>query len=391
MATGGFAHRRRIIPQGAAAVICYTVDMKTLLFLVLLGTTPISYAQESGEAFTFEGRVTQQTAVICDDGSNGCVLLGIHGESSLYDGKDLSVKISPQDSLSGQTISYEIGDRVLIQTQEVDGKREFFISDRVRRPALLWLGLLFVISVFAFGGLGAMKSFGGLMISFLILFVFILPRILAGDSPLFITLVGALVIMLLTFLISHGHGFKTIAALGGTAASLFLTAVLGYLFTSIAHLFGSGNEEILFLLNDYPDLNTQGIILAGIIIGSLGVLDDVTIAQASAVFELHAANARLTAMELYRHAYHIGRDHIAAAVNTLILAYAGTSLPLLLLLVGVPAGESLFTMINREMIATEIVRTLVGSIGLLAAVPLTTIFACTLAVHTVVPSDEKSL
>lgn len=351
------------------------------LLLVSLFITPLAHAQQIDEELTFEARIVEKTSVVCDDETDGCIHLSIRGESGPYDGKDLAVNVDPRSFLAGQHFSYDIGDRVLVQTQMIDGQRQFFLSDIVRRPALFWLTIAFVVAVFAFGGLGAMRSFLGLIVSFAVLFFFILPRILAGNSPVVITLLGAFVIMLITFLISHGRNYKTWAALAGTTASLLLTALLAYIFSLFAQLTGGADEEMLFLLSDFPTLNTRGILLASIIIGSLGVLDDVTIAQASAVFELRAANARLTMMQLYRSAYRIGSDHIAAAVNTLILAYAGTSLPLLLLLVGVPAGESLFTMINREMIATEIIRTLVGSIGLLAAVPLTTMFACWLAVR----------
>ena len=188
--------------------------------------------------------------------------------------------------------------------------------------------------------------------------------------------------MLCTLTFAHGLQPKTWAALGGTLGSLILTGVLATLFSAVAHLTGFADEATLYLLNDFPSLNAQGLLLAGIIIGTLGVLDDITIAQASAVFELHAANATLTAQSLYRRALRIGNDHIAAAVNTLILAYAGSSLPLLLLLSGGHSRENWLTVINREAIATEIIRTLVGSIGLLAAVPFTTFLASRLAVRT---------
>jgi uncharacterized membrane protein len=195
---------------------------------------------------------------------------------------------------------------------------------------------------------------------------------------MYIALVGSFIIMIVTFLICHGWDKKTIAAFGGTAVSLIVTALLAYSFSIYASLMGTADEEMLFLLSEFETLDARGILLAAIIIGTLGVLDDVTIAQASAVFELKKANTQMTIQQLYRSAHRIGSDHIAAAINTLILAYVGTSLPLILLVVAIPTGESWLTFLNREMVAQEIVRALVGSIGLLAAVPLTTLFAALL-------------
>lgn len=339
-------------------------------------------AQEDDTQESFEARIDTVMPADCADGSAGCRTLTLTGETGTFKGESISIQTHPDDDLGGMTAAYEPGDRVIVQTQQIQSERHFFISDRVRRTPLLWLAGLFAAAVFAFGGWAAMRSFFGIIVSFAILLLFVLPRILAGDSPLVIALIGSVVIMLLTFLLSHGLNRKTVAALAGTAGSLLLTGLLAASFSVYAHLTGTADEEMLFLLQDYPDLNTAGILLAGIVIGSLGVLDDITISQSSAVFELRRANAQWSARQLYRSAVRIGSDHIAAAVNTLVLAYAGASLPLLLLLLASPAGEPWWVFLNREIIATEIVRTLTGSIGLLAAVPLTTFVASRLAVRT---------
>jgi uncharacterized membrane protein len=353
-----------------------------LLFLLLLPT--LSFAQiVTDEEQTFEARILTIESRDCE--GSPCLDLTLIGTTGDFRNHTFTVIMHEKDAIGGTLASYVAGNRVMVQTQEIQGQRQYFVSDRVRRPALFWLGIFFIISVVLFGGIGALRSFLGTAASFLILFFLIIPLILRGFPPVFVAIVGSVLIMLVSFFSSHGVNRKTFAALAGTTLSLMLTGLLAILFTRLAALGGVAQEEVLFLLHDFPDINTRGLLLAGILIGTLGVLDDVTISQSSAVMELKRANPLLSARELYRSALRIGSDHIAATVNTLILAYAGASLPLLLLLVGVPAGESWLTMINREILATEIVRTLVGSIGLLSAVPLTTLFASRLA------AKEKSL
>ncbi len=356
-----------------------------LLFMPVIGL-----AQDADEQESFEAIINSMTPVLCSDGSSDCTDVLLTGTSGSFDGESFTVQITPLDTLGGRSPTYETGDRVIVQTQIISGARQYFLSDLVRRGPLLWLVVAFILSVWLFGGLRALRSFVGMAVSLGILFAFILPRILAGDSPALIAFVGSVIIMIVTFALSHGWNKKSIAALIGTCASLLLTVILAWLVSSYAKLTGTADEEIFFLLADYPALNTSGILLAAIIIGTLGVLDDVTIAQSSAVFELRGANPRWNARQLYKSALRIGADHIAAAVNTLILAYAGTALPLLLLLVGVQSGESVWMFLNREAIATEIARTLVGSIGLLAAVPLTTWIAASLAVRTDVSNIDDN-
>ncbi len=353
-----------------------------ILVLGLLCMPMISAAQEATDEQSFEAQIERMTPTLCFDGSNGCSDVLLTGTSGDFDGEPFTVQITPLDALGGRAPAYEIGDRVIVQTQVIDGERQYFLSDIVRRGPMAWLLAAFIGVVCLFGGLRALRSFIGMAVSLAILLLFMLPRILAGDSPVAVALVGSAIIMVVTFWLSHGWNRKSIAALAGTCVSLILTAVLAWLASIYAKLAGTADEEIFCLLSNYPDLNTTGILLAAIIIGTLGVLDDVTISQSSAVFELRHANPRWNARQLYKSALRIGSDHIAAAVNTLILAYAGTALPLLLLLAGVQSGESIWTFLNREAIATEIVRTLVGSIGLLAAVPLTTWIASSMAIKT---------
>ncbi len=272
-------------------------------------------------------------------------------------------------------VGLQVADGVIVEWEHTPNYPDsFYIVDYIRTGGLLVLGLLFAGVAIAFGRLRGLTSLLGLAVSFVIILYGILPALLAGGDPLGISLGGAGVIMLVTLYLSHGFNRKTTAAVIGTAISLALTGLLAIWAMDLTRLSGFSSEEAA-LLQGLPSgpLNLRGILLGGIVIGALGVLNDITIGQASAVFELHAVDPHLTWQQLFRHVTNIGRDHIAATVNTLVLAYAGASLPLLLLFA---AGTAPWTqVINGELVADEIVRTLVGSIGLITAVPITTALA----------------
>jgi uncharacterized membrane protein len=214
-------------------------------------------------------------------------------------------------------------------------------------------------------------------ISLVVITGFIVPRILAGWDPVIVAILGSVVMMDISLYLVYGWSRKTHVTVDGLFLSLVLTGFLATWFVDLARLSGFGTEEAGFLQVAGIQLDLQGLLLAGILIGTLGVLDDVAIGQFSAIFELSKANSSLGWQALFRHGMVIGRDHTAAMVNTLLLAYAGAALPLLLLF-SVNA-EPLGMTFNREIIAEEIVRTLVGSLGLLAGVPLTSLLAALVA------------
>jgi len=207
---------------------------------------------------------------------------------------------------------------------------------------------------------------------------FIVPAINDGRPPLQVAAFGALGIMLLTIPLVHGGGAKSLAACLGTALALLLTLVLADVFTGLSHLSGLTSDQDVYL-QATTHVSIKGLLLAGMVIGSLGVLGDTTVTQASTVIALRRANPSLRWRQLVRHATSVGRDHIAATVNTLVLAYAGAALPVLVIL-GL-AGTSLTSALNSETVAEPVVATLVGSIGLITAVPLTTGVAALLALH----------
>ena len=255
----------------------------------------------------------------------------------------------------------------------------YSLVDFERRGPMLWLALIFVAAVLLLGRLRGALSLVGLALSLALVLVFVVPSILDGNSPLAVAVTGALAIALVTIPLAHGLGAKSMAALLGTAASLLLTAGLAVLFTGLTHLTGLSSEEAIFLQLGQADLSLEGLLLAGMVIGALGVLDDVTISQASTVLALRRANPALSFGELFARALQVGRDHVSATVNTLVLAYVGASLPALLLFSAADLAVS--EVVNFEIVAKEIVATLVGSIGLVAAVPITTALAALLAVR----------
>lgn len=296
----------------------------------------------------------------------------------LADGPDAGDTITFDYSAGPHTRSIQEGDGVIVasvdQDQEVPPGQppppKYFFVDFDRRLPLLWLGIAFSVVVMALSRWRGLAALAGLVISLAVLVNFVLPAILGGSDPLAVAIVGGAVIMFSALYLAHGFNAATTTAVLGTLAALFLTGLLALLFVEISIFTGAGSEEAAFLQVTQQQVNLQGLLLASIIIGTLGVLDDVTVTQAAVVWELQKANPDYGVANLYRAAIRIGRDHIASTVNTLVLAYAGASLPLLILFSS--SNRALSEVINTETVAEEVVRTLVGSIGLVASVPITT-------------------
>ncbi|MEU8591103.1 YibE/F family protein [Streptomyces sp. NPDC048664] len=250
---------------------------------------------------------------------------------------------------------------------------QYSVTDVNRTFPMALLAGIFAVAVVIVGRLRGVMALVALAVSFLLLSLFILPAILQGSNPLLVAVVGSSAIMLIALYMCHGLSARTSVAVLGTLVSLSLIGLLGSEFIDWAALTGNTDDSTGLIHGLFPHIDMSGLLLAGVIIGSLGVLDDVTVTQTSAVWELHEANPSLGWRELYRAGIRIGRDHIASVVNTLVLAYAGAALPLLLLFSIAQSGVS--TVATSELVAEEIVRTLVGSIGLVASVPVTTVLA----------------
>jgi uncharacterized membrane protein len=348
-----------------------------LLFGVAVAPVDV-YAQETDQSSTrlLEGTVTK----VLESRS-----VEIMGESQLLQKLELMVT---EGNEKGQTITvesggvssaqkreYEAGDEVQVLAGiNQDGEVAYQISDYVRRGPLLVLALLFVgVTLLVSFKRGSM-SLLAMGFSFLIIFLVILPLILAGWNPILVSLAAALLMIPMTFYLSHGFNRKTSVAVAGTLISLFITAILAHVFIQAAKLSGFSSDEagMIQAASDTP-INMQGLVLAGMILGLSGVLDDITISQSAIVRQLKEAQPKIGFKELFGRAMDVGKDHIASLVNTLVLVYTGAAMPLLLLFT--QTERPFMEVINYEIVAEEVVRTLVVSIGIVLSVPLTTFLA----------------
>jgi uncharacterized membrane protein len=315
-----------------------------------------------------------------DASGGGCVALVVHLTDGPRAGRDL-VQLVPVEP---STPRFAVGDAVVLSWSggDPDDPGTYQVVDFQRGGSLWWLAGLFAFAVLALGRWRGLAALAALALSFVVLLMFVLPAILAGHDPLWVALVGACLIMFAVLYLTHGLSARTSTAVLGTLASLLLIGGLATAFTAVARLTGLDETTSALIGALGTGVDARGLLLAGVVIGALGVLDDVTVTQTSAVWELRGANPALGARGLYAAAMRIGRDHVSSAVNTLVLAYAGASLPLLLIFS--VSGRGLGDVVTSEEVATEIVRTLVGSIGLVASVPITTLVAA------VVASNEAS-
>jgi len=271
--------------------------------------------------------------------------------------------------------TYKEGDKIRLTAFDVgQGEIMYSILGKSRREGLLTLGALFLVVVLVVGKVWGGLSLVGLAISFLVIFRLIIPMIIEGKNPVLAAIIGALIIIPLTFYVSHGWNKKTHVGVLATMLSLVFTGLLAVYFVNATHLTGFASEEAGFLqVERQGSIDIRGLLLAGIIIGTLGILDDITIGQASVVRELKKAQANIRFKELFKQGMSVGQDHISSMVNTLVLVYSGSALPLLLMFFG--SQNSLVDVLEYELITEEIVRMLVGSIGLVLAAPLATAIA----------------
>lgn len=284
---------------------------------------------------------------------------------------------------AGKSITFEndytplaVGDVFYLRhsTNALDGTDLYAISDIYRIPVLAALAGAFLILLFAFGGKQGIRGLLALIGSVILILYALVPGLLHGLQPAPTAIAVSSLIIILGSYITHGLNKTTHAAVLGMLATLVLTGALGYFAISLAHLTGYSNEETAYLnFNLHGTLDAVGLVYAGIMIGLLGVLYDIAIGQAVAIEELFAADVHPDRRNVYTRAIRIGREHIGALVNTLAIAYVGAALPLLLLVQSSTYG--ILYMINSELFATEIIRILIGSIGLILAVPITSLIA----------------
>lgn len=273
------------------------------------------------------------------------------------------------------------GDEVFVTLGKTpDGVLTAYYTDYVRTNALLILLGVFVVSILVMARRKGLGSLLALAFSMVVIVGYIIPHILAGEDPLRVSLIGSSILLGVTLYLTYGWNLKTHSSVLSMILALLLTGAFSTFFVWLTRLNGSGDENAMFLIQFAPvQINLRGLMLGGMMIGALGVLDDLVTSQSSAVFELYDANPALGFWPTFEKAMHIGQDHVAATVNTLVLAYTGASLPLLLLFT-LGSGNYGF-LFNVEFMAEEVVRMLVGSLGLMAAVPIASLIATALALY----------
>jgi len=298
-------------------------------------------------------------------------------ETGSLAGEEITIEEGTINVISRERL-FRPGDRVYVERLVGRERDVLYISDLDRTPRLVWIGAIFIAVIMLLGRGKGLRSLLGMVFSIGVIFALVLPLIRAGRDPVAVTIVGAAILVGVSTYLVYGLRPKAHAAVIGMVISLTLTGLLAWLFVAWARLSGFSVEESAYLVLEMGDqIQLRGLLLAGIIIGALGVLDDICVGQSSAVFELASANRELRWNELYRRSLNIGRDHVAATVNTLFLAYVGASMPLMLAFM--IYNEPLWRRLSREPIAEEIVRALVGSIGLVLAVPITSLVASLMA------------
>lgn len=302
----------------------------------------------------------------------------------LEDGKKVEITSGEKE---GQTLEtqqsfnapnspvFKTGDKVKISIyKNPDGTEQVFITDYVRTTPLYLLFAVFIILVLLVGKKQGFGAIAGMAVSFAVLFLFIIPQITNGTNPVWVTLIGVLFILPVTFYLSHGANKKTTVAMVSTFLSVCFTSLLALLFINTAKISGYANEQAGFIqVSRGGNFDIKGLLFAGIVISVLGILDDVTVSQASIINQLKKDSPKTKIWDLYKKAMNIGRDHISSVVNTLVLVYTGASLPLLVLFTDSSIGFA--DAVNNEIVAEEIIKTLVASIGLILSIPLTTFLA----------------
>lgn len=289
---------------------------------------------------------------------------------SVTTGPDAGQEITLEYNYVNPELRLEAGEGVVL----LSPNDQTYVFDKYRLPALGSILAIFIILAVIFAGWRGLTSLVGLGVSILVLVSFVVPRIMAGDNPLLISLIAGAVIGLVSIYLAHGFNRRTTVAVISTAITITVAVGLAQLFVRLAGLTGLGSEEAFYLQSSPVGfINLKGLLLGGIIIGALGVLDDITTSQAAAVEEIWRANPALTRRELFRRGASVGREHITSLINTLALAYAGASFPALLLFT--VYQRPWWVVINTETIAEEVIRTLVGSTALMFAVPITTLLA----------------
>ncbi len=336
-------------------------------------TSTSSTVVDTQESF-FHGTVLTLVRTGIDETGDPFQNVRVRLDSGVLSGVEKEIHVV--NSAGQKSNILRVGDTVIVlKNIGPDGQENFAVMDLYRFPKVVILVVLFfLIILFVVGRRRGLLSILALLWSIAVLMLFIVPRIVRGSNPFWVSIIGAFLIVIVSIVLAHGLKRRTIVASVGTLVTLILSVLIAYLSIKFTRAFGMGTEDAQFLISSpLGAIDLSGVLMAGIIIGTLGVLDDVTTGQSAAVEEIHEANTSLTVSELYKRGMSVGKEHIIALVNTLVLAYAGASLPVLLLLS--IYTQPIWVTLSSEMIVEEIVRTLSGSVSLILAVPITTFLA----------------
>ena len=325
-------------------------------------------------------KIVDEGQIILDSRSQPYQVMEVEPMEGEYEGIPFQVE-DGKHTLRSDNFRFVAGDQVYVIVDKLPNNvLQAYFVDYQRSIPLSILLIAFVLSILIMGrwkGLGSLIALG---ISMLMITKYVIPHILAGEDPVKVSIIGSVILLALTLYLTYGWNLKTHASVLSIMLALFLTGALSVLFVDLARLTGYGDENAMYLMQASSiQIDPRGLLLGGMIIGALGVLDDLVTSQSAAVVELHDANPSLGLRRTFQKAMRVGQDHVAATVNTLVLAYTGASLPLLLVFT-LGNGNYSF-IINSEFLAEEIVRTLVGSLGLIAAVPISTLIATILIVY----------
>ena len=404
---GGHDHNAPATPVSPAARWWLTAALTPLLVatgvgLVLLWPnthhfrTPPQFQTQTGQPVTYVhatviSLLEQSCGSTSTSGTSNHIAGGpsaghsrcLTGHFHLTSGPDRGDAVVPLSTGAGEPV-LPVGDRVtLARASDERGRPAYYFEDFTRGLPLAALAATFAILALAVGRRRGLRALLGLGVAFAALVGFALPALLSGQDPLLVALTTGAAVITTVLYLGHGLSARTTVAVLGTLGGLALVAGIGALAVGRAHLTGLSSDELTAVQSSAPHLHATGILLAGLVIGSLGVLNDVTVTQASAVWELHHSNPALGRRRLSAAAMRIGRDHIASTIYTLLLAYAGAALPVLLLFA--QSDQPLGVILGGDLVGSDIVRALTGAIGLLLAVPITTGLATAVVTHTFEP------
>jgi uncharacterized membrane protein len=369
------AEDRRL--RRAVLAVVAPLALLTVVGLVWLWPTGGTASPAQSRADQLDARVTAVDLEPCEEPVEGAADRCGTATIEMQDdrGEVRAVEVDLPSGAGAPTVSP--GDDVVVVALEGPDGETFTIVDQQRGTGMWVLAIAFVLALAAFGRWRGITALAGLVVTFVVLLLFVVPAVLGGEPPVLVAVVGAAAITLSVLYLTHGLSLSTTVAVVGTLASLALTGALAALSVAALHLSGITDDLSQSVERTYG-VDMAGLLVASIVIGSLGVLDDVTVTQAATVAELAHANPAYRAADLFRSASRVGRSHIASVVNTIVLAYAGSSLPLLVLVVA--DNDSFADVLTAQFVAQEMVRSAVATLGLVAAVPLTT-FLATLAVR----------